>query len=193
MATSGVSPLEQILASPYAAQWTRGKDKFADIEARRGTANPPSFLENALAGIYRGIRPSQENLGGLVLAMKPAVLQPGLKGDPGYAYHATNAENLYSIGESGRLKTHRPSFGTDQRTWPDGATEKRAYFMASPERIYQFAPEEGTPAILRTKKDGRIFTENTGDLFARKDLRAADLEFLASDNKWYPLRELFDK
>jgi hypothetical protein len=69
MATSGLSPLEQILASDWNPQ--RGQAAAAGIEARRGTANPPSLLENALAGIYRGIRPTQNNLGGLVAAIKP--------------------------------------------------------------------------------------------------------------------------
>jgi hypothetical protein len=61
--------LQKILASDWNPQ--RGQAAAAGIEARRGTDNPPSLLENALAGIYRGIRPSQENLGGLVAAISP--------------------------------------------------------------------------------------------------------------------------
>ncbi len=63
--------LEKILASPWNPQ--RGREKVESMDRMRGSvvAPQPSFLENTLAAVYRGIRPSQENLGGLVAAIKP--------------------------------------------------------------------------------------------------------------------------
>jgi len=122
--------------------------------------------------------------------IKPLRLEPGLSGEPGYAYHATNLDNLYEIAESGKLRTHAPDFGTDQRAWPDMSIEERAYFSADPKHSYSFAPEDGTPVILRTKRTGEIFQESTGDLFSRKPIDKKALEYLGDDNKWHPLDAL---
>jgi len=46
-----------------------------------------------------------------------------LPSDPAYVYHATNEDNAREIAASGWLVPHRPWYGTDQRMWPDGATE----------------------------------------------------------------------
>jgi len=123
-------------------------------------------------------------------SIQAARLEPGLQGEAGYAYHATNAERLADIAESGKLNVHRPDYGTDQSVWPDLSSEKRAYFGASPERLYQFAPEEGMPVVLRTKQDQRIFVEKTGDLFSRKPISAQTLEFLGDDGQWHGLDKL---
>lgn len=120
----------------------------------------------------------------------PARLERGLTGDAGYAYHATNIENLHDIARAGKLKTFGPSHGTDQSMWPDRSVEKRAYFSATPENSYQFAPEDGQAVVVRTRRDGRIFTESTGDLFARKPISADALEFLGQDQQWYPIQAL---
>jgi len=122
--------------------------------------------------------------------VEPARLKEGLKGDPGYAYHATNAERLYGIAASGRLNTHRPHEFTDQSAWPDGLTERRSYFMPGPERVWQFAPEDGTPVVLRTKRGDHIFSESTGDLFARKPIESEQLEYLGGDGAWHPVANL---
>ena len=110
---------------------------------------------------------------------------PGLgTGDPAYVYHATNASNLEDIKSSG-LNTHRAHEFTDQSTWPDGSQQKRAYFGAEPEHLWQFAPEEGTPVILRTKRTAAVKRESTGDLYKTSSTPASELEFLGDDNQWH--------
>lgn len=63
--------LEKILASPWNPQ--RGREKVESMDRMRGSvvAPQPTMMQDALAAVYRGIRPSQENLGGLVAAIKP--------------------------------------------------------------------------------------------------------------------------
>lgn len=63
--------LERALASPWNP--ARARERVESMDRMRGSvvAPQPSLLEDALAAIYRGIRPSQENLGGLVAAIKP--------------------------------------------------------------------------------------------------------------------------
>lgn len=86
-------------------------------------------------------------------AVRPATHEAGVKSDEGYAYHSTNAERLHDVAQSGKLNTHKPSHGTDQSAWPDGATEKRAYFSHSPDIARSFSPEEGRAVLLRAKRD----------------------------------------
>jgi hypothetical protein len=130
---------------------------------------------------------------GLLMGMgiKAKTLERGLLGDPGYVYHATNADNLAEIVASKKLKTHKPNYGTDQDSWPDMSTEARSYFGSSPENLWQFAPEYGRGVVIRTKLDARIRKESgTGDLFARQPIPSKDLEFLGEDMKWHPLKDL---
>jgi hypothetical protein len=129
--------------------------------------------------------------GGPAMMVQPKRLEQGLLGEPGYVYHATNDERLRDILASGKLKTHKPGDFTDQDMWPDGTVEKRAYFGKSPENLWQFAPEEGTPVVLRTKNNPETFKrESTGDIFTKKPVSAKDIEFLGDDGKWHSLKEL---
>ncbi len=129
--------------------------------------------------------------GGPAMMVQPKRLEQGLLGEPGYVYHATNDERLRDILASGKLKTHKPGDFTDQDMWPDGTVEKRAYFGKSPENLWQFAPEEGTPVVLRTKHNPETFKrESTGDIFTKKPVSAKDIEFLGDDGKWHSLKEL---
>lgn len=147
-----------------------------------------------LAGKARSfVEPMQVMGMGMGAPIKPAKLLQGLAGEAGYAYHATNAERLADIAESGKLKPFGPSYGTDQPTWPDWSKEKRIYFGADPQHLWQFAPEHGTPVVLRTKRGGHIFTEATGDLFARKPIDAKALEYLGDDQKWHAVSDLLAK
>jgi hypothetical protein len=121
---------------------------------------------------------------------KPARIGMGVsvptEGD--YVYHATNADRLRDIADSGKLNTHKPWEFTDQDVWPDGSVNNRAYFGRSPEHLWQFAPEHGEPVIVRTAKTPDIrFEKGTGDLFTEKPISAKALEFLGVDNQWHPV------
>ena len=129
---------------------------------------------------------------GMVKAIKPAKLLPKLKSEAGYAYHATNTDNLYDIANSGKLQTHKPDYGTDQVVWPDGRAEKRSYFIEKGEHAYQFAPMEGQSAVLRVKKGG-LLRESTGDLYSKKPIASKHLEYLGEDEVWHPVIDLADK
>src|SRR6516162_1684823 len=80
-----------------------------------------------------------------------------IKSDAGYVYHATNAERAMDIASSGKLKMHKPSAFTDQQAWPDGSIERRNYFTPTSENTWQFAPEEGQPALMHIKRDAHPF------------------------------------
>ena len=118
---------------------------------------------------------------------RPASIGMGIRipSEGDYVYHATNAERLMDIAESGKLNTHKPWQFTDQNVWPDGSTAKRAYFGASPDHLWQFAPEEGRPVIVRTAKTPQIRAESTGDLFTEKPISAHALEYLGDDGHWH--------
>lgn len=109
--------------------------------------------------------------------------------EEGHHYHATNEENLHDIAVYGGLRTHRPSYGTDQRAWPDGKTEKRSYWHHNPETVKQFAPTDGKPVILRTKRKS-IRKESTGDSYTTKAIRSKHLEYLGESGKWHPVTSL---
>jgi hypothetical protein len=110
--------------------------------------------------------------------------------EEGYLYHATNHERAHDIAESG-LDTHKPSYGTDQEAWPDGSTDKRSYFTQKADHAWQFAPEEGKPALLRMKQDPAIHSrESTGDFYSKKKIPANKIEVLGDDKQWHPVSEL---
>jgi hypothetical protein len=115
-----------------------------------------------------------------------------LQADPGYAYHGTNAENASGIAADGRLRTHRPGYGTDQGAWPDGATEKRAYFAQSPSSAANFPPEGGQAALLRMPRKGLHSESGTGDLYSRAPRTADVLEYADADGRWHDVRSLSD-
>jgi len=125
-------------------------------------------------------------------AAPPVLAQPGpdTPSEVGYQYHATNAERAASIAQAG-LTPHGPSYGTDQETWPDGGTGKRTYFNPKAGTVWQFAPEDGRPVILRVKGDAAPFkAEGTGDTYLTKPVPASLLE-IQTDQGWKPLRDVF--
>jgi hypothetical protein len=119
----------------------------------------------------------------------PAKLTDKIESEPGYAYHATNAERLQEIADSGKLDIHKPSHGTDQDVWPDGSTEKRAYFTSKANTAWQFAPEEGTPVAIRVKDTG-LKVESTGDHYSKAPIKSDQLEYLGKDGDWHPVDSL---
>lgn len=114
-----------------------------------------------------------------------------MKSEPGYHYHATNVSNAQDISVSG-LKTHGPSFGTDQSVWPDGSRERRSYF-APANVIHSFAPEDGVSVALRVKTSASAFKREagTGDIFALKTIRPKDIEIANADGTWRSLESAF--
>lgn len=104
-----------------------------------------------------------------------------LEADPAYAYHATNLERAGDVAGS-RLKPHGPSHGTDQEAWPDGSTDKRIYFTDKPATAWQFAPEDGRPALLRVARSSvKLKKESTGDLYLTKSVSAGNIEMLTTE------------
>jgi hypothetical protein len=120
--------------------------------------------------------------------VEPKTMLAGIQAEEGYVYHVTNLDNLNEIADSGTLRTHRPNEFTDQDAWPDGSTQKRSYFGTRP--LPDFAPSEGQPVVVRLKRDKRIKTESTGDLYASKEIPASELEYLGVDDAWHPVSEL---
>jgi len=112
-----------------------------------------------------------------------------IQSEPDYVYHATNEERLSEIVDTGKLRTHRPHEFTDQDVWPDGSTQKRAYFSNQANIVWQFAPEEGRPVVIRTKGQ-ELQKESTGDIYSIKPVSIDKLEYLGEDNNWYPVSNL---
>ena len=104
-----------------------------------------------------------------------------LQGSGEHLYHATNLDNALEISRDA-LRTFRPWHGTDQRHWPDGSREKRSYFSHEPAISYSFAPEEGKPVLLRTKRNKHFKRESTGDFYLEgKKLLPHMLEILTKE------------
>lgn len=116
----------------------------------------------------------------------------GMDSNPSYYYHATNVENAHDIANSS-LKTFGPHHGTDQASWPDGHTEKRAYFSPHANQVYQFAPEEGRAVILRVNRNAGKFKEEvgTGDVYSNVPIPASNLEILDDGKGWISLKSAF--
>lgn len=119
-----------------------------------------------------------------------APLRGPQESDPAFVYHATNTDRAQDIAGEG-LRRHLPHEFTDQATWPDGSRQKRNYFTPTAQNTWQFAPEEGTPTLLRARGDSHPFQrENgTGDLYSTKDVPPAKLEYNTPDKTWRPLWE----
>jgi hypothetical protein len=111
-----------------------------------------------------------------------------LPDEPGYMYHATNLERARPIGKEG-IAVHRPDWGTDQDVWPDGSKQLRSYWSPRASNVWQFAPEEGAPVVLRTPKEAHPFkAEGTGDFYATKPVPPEKVEILTKDG-WTPIQE----
>jgi len=105
--------------------------------------------------------------------------------DPDYVYHATNIENAHDIAESGRLRVHGPSYGTEQSAWPDGSREKRSYFTRDPQIARSFYPAEGKMALLRFHRMVASFRrESTGDIYSRDPISAREAEIYVGGGRW---------
>lgn len=191
------------------------KQDYIERVQRDGYAPDASDLakyDTAIAAAERDFRKAQEaqQVGPLIGkgSKKPTVAEPtptptpaakqpwslasahsDMQTEPGYVYHATNTERAMDIAETG-LKTHKPHEFTDQTAWPDGSTEKRAYFSERADNVWQFAPEEGASAVLRVKQDAGSFAkESTGDIFTTKSIPPSKIEVWGTDGQWHPLSE----
>lgn len=104
-----------------------------------------------------------------------------------YMYHATNMDNVHDILDSRKIKTHKPSHGTDQTSWPDGSTKKRSYWTHDEKTLNYFYPEHGTPKKLRVPKNAHTFKrESTGDHYLEKDIPIDNVE-IHHKGEWKPL------
>ena len=174
--------------------------KFAHHNATYGVTLPPPSMQTPVSDARADFDESKVNRdeegkfsetegGGSGSEIKPKKLASGEKGEAGYAYHVTNTDRLRDIAEGGELKTHKPGEFTDQDTWPDGSTEKRAYLANAP--LDYFAPEDGVATAVRMKRTVEVKTERgTGDLYVTKPIKASDLEYQHEDGTW---RNLTDK
>lgn len=130
--------------------------------------------------------------GGGRIQSKDVVRVSGSLSEPdagSYHYHATNLERAHDIANQGKLVPHGPSYGTDQTAWPDGSRQKRSYF-GTDKNVWQFAPEEGQPVVLRVKRGAADFkAESTGDIYVSKPIKADYLEILTHQG-WQPLKNL---
>ncbi|MFH2073993.1 MAG: hypothetical protein ABIJ57_01420, partial [Pseudomonadota bacterium] len=122
--------------------------------------------------------------------INPRKLTKEITSESGYVYHATNEERLYEIANSGKLRTHKPHEFTDQGMWPDGSIEKRAYFSDEANVVWQFAPEEGKPVVIRTRGEGLKSESYTGDIYSTKPVSSKNMEYLGEDGKWHPVSSL---
>lgn len=120
---------------------------------------------------------------------QPVAPHRDLQSDPGYVYHATNAERAHSIAHEG-LGVHEPSEFTDQNMWPDGSVEPRNYHSANAGAVHVFAPEEGRPVILRTPTAKHPFQQEryTKDMYSTTPVPAEHMEILTGGG-WQPLRQ----
>lgn len=120
-------------------------------------------------------------------AVKYVAPTKDLKSEPGYVYHASNAERVHDIAASGSLKTFRPNYGTEQDAWPDGKVERRSYWSKNAGIVADFAPEDGHAVVLRVKRTDAFRDESTGDVYATKPVKIGDIEILTEDG-WKPLK-----
>lgn len=159
--------------------WTQGAEKSRLLE-RLGVEQQAR------------VRPdTADDIALLIDAMPLYTAEPSgdIKSEPGYLYHASNRYNAFDIASEG-IVTHRPSFGTDQSTWPDGSRQKRSYFSRNAGNVWWFAPEDGKPVILRTRDDGKSFwNESTGDVYTTKRIPPERLEILMDDGRWISMAE----
>ena len=144
---------------------------------------------HAYKGLPEGVRIKLGSEEGSV-PITPAKPDSKLESEEGYAYHATNLDRLHDIANTGKLNIYGPSYGTDQSLWPDRSTKKRAYFTPKASSAWQFAPEEGTPAIVRTKSEGLKKEGHTGDLYSEAAIGSHNLEYLGADKQWHPIQKL---
>jgi hypothetical protein len=134
-------------------------------------------LSNAVTGSK--MNPNHDDIGRFAPADASRVNIPA---DAAYMYHGTSHYNALDIADSGTLATHKPSYGTDQSTWPDGSTEKRSYWTHDPQVARNFYPEDGTPTLLRAPRSAIPFKrESTGDHYHNKPIAASHLEYFAGD------------
>lgn len=125
-----------------------------------------------------------------LIPLKDLTLDSKIEKEDGYYYHVTNEENYLDILNSGKLDTHKPNYGTEQDSWPDGSVEKRSYFVDDPKHIMSFAPSFGKPVVLRVKSRTNIIRETTGDYYSNKPIKISEIEYLGNDDKWHTVTKI---
>lgn len=154
-----------------------------------GTYDPSVPMEAAMTAMGGGLGGAPVRAGETVLGAGPFRKLTGpAESDSNYVYHATNMDRAHDIAEEG-LKRHKPGDFTDQDVWPDGSREKRNYATPTAQNTWQFAPEGGTPTLLRIRKDAHPFKNEsgTGDLYSTKDIPPEAIEYQHDDGRWLPI------
>lgn len=153
-----------------------------------------SFTSNVKYGPYSYMLKSEQsrvlsqirNITSLLKTLQTVQPDHTIPSEPGYSYHITNADNLHSIADSG-LGTFKPWHGSEQNSWPDGATEKRNYFHSNIQGTLPFG--SGTKnAILRVNQNAHPVKKErgTGDLYSRKTVHPDNIELL-TEHGWHPI------
>lgn len=179
------------------------EDELAEVLAEEGEDEAGAAAEEEMAALrglvfYSDDEPRDEGgkwtVGGEGGTSALAHAWPEERGHPDYLYHATSDTNLRDIADEG-LHTHGPSYGTDQSTWPDGATERRSYWTEHPHIASSFSPENGKPVLVRVARDKAAFRREsgTGDHYTRTKIDAKHVEVLGGDGKWRGLASVKGK
>ena len=204
-----VAPQQNRLAAGFNAIWPASNPVGTETTQHMQSATPTDqiafmrpdgtpVMQSDLARAREQVQTGMQTAPTMALGMMgttrilPARLTGAMEAAPGYVYHATNAERLQDIAETGKLQTHKPGDFTEQDIWPDGSTEKRNYFTPNASNTWQFAPEEGTPVLLRMKQEAHpVQSERgTGDLYSTKPVPAQHLEYHGDDGNWHPVSNL---
>lgn len=159
------------------------RQKALDYAIENGLLDPHSAQYGALTSTMDLMADSSKP------AMAFKILKNAEESHPDYVYHATTTEGANDIASSGKLTRQKPGYGTDQKVWPDGSTEKRNYFTPTASNSWQFVPEYGQGALLRIKKVDHPFKrESTGDLYSTKDVPASKIEYQSENGSWQSLK-----
>ena len=112
-----------------------------------------------------------------------------------HLFHTTSAANLDDISNEG-LQPHGPDFRGEQDAWPNGGTDERNYFATRPGNALNFS--EPDHVLLRVPaqnvKTRGLKTEfRDQDYFSSKPVPANEIEVLAADGSWQPLKRSMTK
>lgn len=114
-----------------------------------------------------------------------------ISSDKDYLYHATTADRAADIAGSG-LGVHKPWEHTDQEAWPDGAVEKRNYFIGQAPSAQAFIPEGDHGVIMRVRRDAHPFKrESTGDFYSNKPVHPSKVEMMSNQGNWHPVGHFY--
>lgn len=158
------------------------KRRFRTEDARKGyDPNQPRDPGGEGGGQWIAGAPDDNDIGDFT--------RHDIEPDMDYIYHGSNGDNVRDIWASS-LETFPPDHGTDQDAWPDGGTEDRSYWTATPDVARSFYAEGGKPALLRVARSRVKVRKESGttDLYLREAVAPHDLEYFGADGNWHQLK-----